>query len=351
VAALRVGVIGAGGVAAEHLHFLTARTDVEVLGVVDRSPATARWAAQRWGVADWFTDHHALLAARPDVVHVLTPPPTHAAIARDALDARAHVIAEKPLVPTRAELVALHEVAQAADRWLLEDQNYRWNDGVLWLSDVVGAGRLGEVRDVEVAMALPVRAGGVFADRHLPSPAHLLPGGALHDFLPHLAYLGLLFAPGLERAERITATWSNLGGDDGLWRADDLDATIVDGPVNLRLRFSSHTRPDRFEITVRGTEGDAAVDLFQPFERLRVTRRVGDQLTPLVNQAANGAGLLRQVGRNFGHKLTHRTPYHGMWRFLDLVYDRLHDGGDPPLSFEQIDASTTLVDRLVERAP
>ena len=60
---------------------------------------------------------------------------------------------------------------------------------------------------------------------------------------------------------------------------------------------------------------------------------------------------MRQAGRNFAHKLTRRTPYHGMWRFLDLVYDRLRDGGDPPLSFEQIDASTTLVERLVEQAP
>ena len=200
-------------------------------------------------------------------------------------------------------------------------------------------------------MALPIRAGGAFADAHLPSAAHQLPGGAIHDFLPHLAYLGLLYAPGLERAEHFRTEWSNLGGNDGLWRADDLDATIADGPINLRLRFSAQTRPDRFEITVRGTEGDATVDLFQPFECVRATRNVGEQLTPLVNQVANGTALVRQAGRNLAHKLTQRTPYHGMWRFIDLVYDRLRDGGAPPLSFDQIDASTTLVERLAEHAP
>jgi predicted dehydrogenase len=351
VVALRVGVVGAGGIAVEHLDFLAGRGGVEIVAVADRSPATARWAADRWGVAQWRTDHRALLELQPDVVHVLTPPPTHAEIARDALRAGAHVLAEKPLVPTRSELHELHDLAHSVDRWLLEDQNYRWNDGVLWLRDVVRSGRLGDVRDVEVAIALPIREGGAFADPHLPSPAHRLPGGVLHDFLPHLAYLGLEFAPGLEHAARIDAIWSNLGGDDGLWRADDLDATVVDGPVKLRLRFSSQTRPDRFELTVRGTEGDAAVDLFQPFERLRAPRPVGRQLTPLVNQAANGAAMVRQAGRNFGQKLTQHTPYHGMRRFLDLVYDRLRDGGEPPLSFEQIDASALLVERLVEQAP
>jgi predicted dehydrogenase len=351
VARLRVGIIGAGGIASEHLRVLTGRSDVEVVGIADLSAATARWTAERWGIGAWCTRHSELLAEQPDVVHVLTPPHTHPAVAGDVLEAGAHAIVEKPLAPTRGELAVLHGIAVTNERWLLEDQNYRWNDGVLWLRDLVDGGRLGEVRDVEVAIALPLRAGGAFADRNLPSPAHRLPGGALHDFLPHLAYLGLAFAPGLDRAGHLSAIWSNLGDDDGLWRADDLDATLVDGPVHLRLRVSAHTRPDRFEITVRGTEGDAAVDLFQPFERARIARSVGDQLTPLANQAANGAALLRQVGRNFGHKVTQHTPYHGMWRFLGLVYDRLHDGGDPPLSFEDLDASARLVDRLVETAP
>src|SRR4051812_48652431 len=102
---LRVGIVGAGAIAAEHLRVLVARPDVEVVGIVDRSAATARWAAQRWQVTDWFTDHRALLATDPDVVHVLTPPPTHAGIARDALEAGAHVIVEKPIVATRADLL------------------------------------------------------------------------------------------------------------------------------------------------------------------------------------------------------------------------------------------------------
>jgi predicted dehydrogenase len=347
----RVGVVGAGGIAPEHLRVLSARPDVLLVGIADRSPATARWAAEQWDAQGWVTDHTALLAQGIDVLHVLTPPESHAAIARDALEAGAHVLVEKPLVPTRTELTALHEVAERTGHWLLEDHNYRWNDGVQWLLGLVADGALGEVRDVEVAMALPIRAGGAFADHHLPSPAHRLPAGVLHDFLPHLAYLALLFAPGAQEASRLAAVWSNLGGEDGLWRADDLDALVVHGPVHVRLRFSSHTSPDRFAVTVRGTGGDATVDLFQPYERSRLARPVGAQLTPLVNQASNGLRLVRQTGRNFRDKIAQHTPYHGMHTFLGLVYDALRDGAPPPLSFAEIDACALLVDRLAAELP
>lgn len=351
MALTRAGVVGAGGIAPAHLDALARRDDVRLVGVADRSPATARWAAERWGAGTWHTDHAALLAAGVDVVHVLTPPETHLAIARDALEAGAHVVVEKPITPTRAELASLHEAAVAADRWLLEDQNYRWNDGVLWLQRLVADGSLGEVRDVEVAMAVPIRAGGTFADPHLPSSTHRLPAGVLHDFLPHLAYLALMFAPGAEEAKEVAAIWSNHGGDDGLWRADDLDAVVVHEDVHVRLRISAQTSPDRFAVTVRGTAGDATVDLFQPYERKRIGRPVGQQLTPLVNQAANGVALVRQAGRNVRQKVAQHTPLHGLQRFVGLVYDRLAEGGDPPVTYAEIDAAARLVERLADTAP
>ena len=134
----RVGIVGAGGIAAEHLQVLTARTDVEVLGIVDRSAATARWAAQRWQVAEWFTDHHAVAggaARRRPRPHAAPDPRRHRARRPRSRGPRRR--REAAGRRRRAELLELHELAETVDRWLLEDQNYRWNDGVLWLSHVV----------------------------------------------------------------------------------------------------------------------------------------------------------------------------------------------------------------------
>ncbi len=345
---VRVGVIGTGTITAEHLAFLTASPRTHVVAVADLSPASARYAADRWGADAWYTSHRELLAAaRPEVVHVLTPPTTHPSIVADCLRAGVHVICEKPLAPTGAELAALRDLADGAGLWLLEDQNYRWNDPVLALEDLVREGRIGEVRDVDVRMALRFRDGGAFADPHLRSSAHDLPAGPIHDVLTHLAYLGLLFVPGAADADRISAHWSNHGADDGMWRWDDLDATIVAGPCHLRLRFSASTRPEAFSIVVRGDLGEAETDIFQPFLTVRAPRSVGKELTPIVNHVVNGSKLAGAGARNLVQKLLQHSSYHGLHRFLEATYAALQAGGPPPLAYRDIEAAAVLVDRLV----
>ena len=345
---VRVGVVGTGTITAEHLAFLSASPRTQLVAVADLSPASASYAAGRWGAEASYTSHQALLSgARPEVVHVLTPPTTHPAIVADCLRAGTHVICEKPLAPTAAELATLRTLADARELWLLEDQNYRWNDPVLAMQSLVRDGRLGEVRDVDVRMALRIRDGGAFADPHLRSSAHDLPAGPIHDVLTHLAYLGLLFVPGAAEAERVSAHWSNHGADDGLWRWDDLDATIVDGPRHLRLRFSASTRPEAFSLVVRGDLGEAETDLFQPYLSVRAPRSVGKELTPVVNHVVNGSKLATAGARNLVQKLLQHSAYHGLHRFLEATYAALQEGGPPPLTPHDIEGPTVLIDRLV----
>jgi predicted dehydrogenase len=345
---VRVGVVGTGTITAEHLAFLSASPRTQVVAVADLSPASASYAAGRWGAEASYTSHQELLSgARPEVVHVLTPPTTHPAIVADCLRAGTHVICEKPLAPTAAELATLRTLADARELWLLEDQNYRWNDPVLAMQSLVRDGRLGEVRDVDVRMALRIRDGGAFADPHLRSSAHDLPAGPIHDVLTHLAYLGLLFVPGAAEAERVSAHWSNHGADDGMWRWDDLDATIVDGPRHLRLRFSASTRPEAFSLVVRGDLGEAETDLFQPYLSVRAPRSVGKELTPVVNHVVNGSKLATAGARNLVQKLLQHSAYHGLHRFLEATYAALQEGGPPPLTPHDIEGPTVLIDRLV----
>ena len=343
-----VGVIGTGAITKEHLAYLTTSPRTRLIAVADLSAAAARYTAERWGAPRWYTSHQALLGAGDvDVVHVLTPPTTHTRIATDALRAGAHVICEKPLAPTRDELAALHELAVAHGRWLLEDQNYRWNDPVLALQEVVSSGRLGAIRDVDVRLALRIRDGGAFADRHVRSAAHDLPAGPVHDLLPHMAYLALLFLPEAARPERASVHWSNQGGDDGMWRTDDLDATLIAGGAHLRLRFSATTRPEGFSLVVRGESGEAATDVFQPHLTVRTPRAVGKELTPIVDHVANGVRLARYGVRNLTQRLMQHSTYHGLHRFLDLTYEALQTGGEPPLSYRDMDDAARLVDLLL----
>ena len=114
---VRVGLIGCGKMGLQHLRAIKATPGAIVVGVAD--PAADREALQSLLPPDAriLSDARELLEdVRPDVVHIVTPPATHAALARQALVAGCHVYVEKPFTPTRAEAESVF--ALAAERGL-----------------------------------------------------------------------------------------------------------------------------------------------------------------------------------------------------------------------------------------
>ena len=77
----------------------------------DLKPERAEEAAQKYGTPDAkvFTNYKDLLAMEEiEVVHVLTPNSSHAAISIDALESGKHVM-RKPMAVTGAEAKAMYE--------------------------------------------------------------------------------------------------------------------------------------------------------------------------------------------------------------------------------------------------
>ncbi len=356
---LKAAVVGAGAISHQHLPFLQRSEWADLVGVCDLSPVSAEIAARKFGASGHFTDVATMLeATTPDIVHILTPPQSHGPLVSMALSAGAHVICEKPMSPTAEEAEKLMAEAAAAGRHLIENHNYRFNDEVLALHEVIAEGRIGAVREIDIRLALPIRdQGSRFADRNVINSIHSMPAGVLHDFVTHLSYLMLDLA-GVRRFERVLAAMSNHGGGD-LFTFDDLDALLISTddrspgpetdvvPVHGRIRFSCRTSPDLFSIVVRGEDGQAATDIFHPFLDVMVARPGGEQLTPIVNHLVNGASLARSGMRNFGRKLLQHTPYHGLERFLDQTYGAIATDRQPPVTANQVLDAARLVDQIV----
>jgi predicted dehydrogenase len=344
----RVAVIGAGKIAEEHLRFLSDHKGIDLAAICDLSDALGKYTAGRFSIGAAYDDYRKMLGElRPQVVHVLTPAHTHMKIVADCLEAGAHVIVEKPIAPTHGEFLQLWRIAERNNRRLIEDHNYRFNDQVLALEKMVAQKRVGTVQEVEVRLSLPIRSpGGRYADENLPHPSHKMPASVLHEFVTHLAYLALRFMPSFER---IRAAWSNLGGGS-MFKYDDLDALVIGGGVHARLRFSCHTGPDCFSMIVRGSRAWAETDLYHPFMRITEPRKVGQQLSPLANQISNGFDMIRSSIRGFRNKVLQRGPLHGLHRFLAKTYQSLERNTEPPVTFDDMDRASRLVDALLEPA-
>ena len=74
----RVGFVGTGAIAGVHLDAVTRFPGAVLVGVTDRDAARARGFAARARGVRVFPDLESMVAAGVDVVHVLTPPDTHA---------------------------------------------------------------------------------------------------------------------------------------------------------------------------------------------------------------------------------------------------------------------------------
>lgn len=341
---MKSAVIGTGEISAEHLGYLAKSRSVDLVGVCDLSPAAADYAAKTFGAQKAYTDYKLMLdEAKPDVVHVLTPPQTHVPLSTDCLDAGAHVICEKPITLGHGQFLSLWQHAQSKNKQLVEDHNYRFNRPVLHIEKLLADGVLGDVMEVDVRMALKIRDGGRFADRNLPNPAHKLPAGVIHDFITHLIYLVLRFFPD---PDKVSAAWTNHGNDD-LFKYDDLDAILIAGSKHARIRFSCRTSPDVFALTVRGTKAEVQTDLFHPFMRLMKPRTGGEKLSPVTNQLANGLQLVGSSFATLRNKLMQRSPYEGLHRFLARTYDALEHDTEPPVTFDDMDRTSRVIDQML----
>src|SRR5919108_4727049 len=114
---LRIAIVGCGKIADAHAEQIQRLNGCRIVGVCDREPLMARQLYERFAVERYFSDLDALLReTRPDVVHVTTPPESHADIARACLEAGCHVYVEKPFTLNEPDACAL--IALADDRGL-----------------------------------------------------------------------------------------------------------------------------------------------------------------------------------------------------------------------------------------
>ena len=331
---MRAALIGAGHIARQHLACLRELPGVEIAGVCDLSRAMAESAAERFGAPAWFTDARTMLeAVRPEVVHVTTPPTSHYPLAMAALDAGAHVILEKPATVTFDQLESLVGHAASKGRSLVEDYNYLYNDATRKILKLVDSGDFGEVTHVEVFLCLDILGeGSAFADPNAPHPCLSMPGGAIADFLTHLACLSHAF---VGPHTKVATSWSRRS--PGPLPSDELRALVVAERGTAMLGFSAHTQPDAFWLRVSGTKMQATADLFETRLSIRRSRGGPKPLRPLFNSLDESRAVRRSAFGTLRRKLDGGPgAYEGLWALLAGTYDALGSGKATPITPRQV---------------
>lgn len=129
----RIGVIGVGYLGKFHARKYSAMADVELVGVADNSPETARQVAADTGCQP-FADYRQLLE-KVEAVSVVVPTSLHHQVAGICLRAGVDVMLEKPMTVTVAEADELVALAAQGRRILQVGHLERFNPAVLAMEE------------------------------------------------------------------------------------------------------------------------------------------------------------------------------------------------------------------------
>jgi predicted dehydrogenase len=282
---LNVAVVGYGYWGPNLVRNVIERPELQLAGLCELDPMRARaFQVKAPGVMVW--DDLDTMLALPDIdaVIVATPPRTHHAIVRAALEAGKHVLVEKPLAKTSDEARDLITLAEMSGLTLMPGHTFIYSPPVNKVKELIHAGELGEVYFVTSSrMNLgKYQPDGVICDLAphdlsillylLDEPVVSVSASARSVYQPHVpevAFLTLTFASGTTANVQIS------------WLAPRKVREMVIVGSRRMVQYDDTAADESVRVFDRGME------LAEPsnFGEFQLSYRTGDIVVPRVEAA------------------------------------------------------------------
>src|ERR1051325_8104252 len=187
---LRIAIVGCGKIADSHASQIQRIKDCEIVGVCDREELMAKQLYERFRVGEYFNDPDELInRARPDVVHITTPPQTHFTLTRRFLEQGCHVYVEKPFTLNTAEARELIELAEQTGLKLTVGHDDQFRHVARRMRALIADGYLGGPPvHMESYYCYEMGDNSSYANAFLGDKQHWirkLPGQLLHNVISH----------------------------------------------------------------------------------------------------------------------------------------------------------------------
>src|ERR1051325_2009753 len=257
---LKVAIVGCGKIADAHASQIQRIKGCEIVGVCDMEPLMARQLYERFPVRWYFTDVADLLSkAKPDVVHITTPPQSHFDVARLCLESGAHVYVEKPFTINENEAKTLVALADEKGLKLTVGHDGQFSHVTRRMRALVQAGYLGGAPVYMESyycydLGEPGYAKALLGDKQ--HWVRRLPGKLLHNIISHgIARIAeFLTSDALEViAHGFTSSVLKRIGEDEI--VDELRVIVSEQErTTAYFTFSSQMRPALHQFRIYGAK-------------------------------------------------------------------------------------------------
>jgi len=333
-------IVGFGGMGSYHGQLIEQAEGIAVRGAYDPIEYRMELAGSR-GFRTYDSFEAVLSDEEVDVVLIATPNDVHKELAIQALQAGKHVICEKPVTVTGAELLEITEAAEKAQRLFTVHQNRRWDEDFLIIKDLMSQKKVGDVFHLESRVQ---GANGIPGDwRQLKAYG----GGMLLDWGVHLLDQLLLLTD--SKIESVHADLSYILGtevDDGFTTTikfkDGLTAVIEVGTTN-------YIKLPRWYV--KGTEGTAVIYDWDLSGEIVTRNREVAHVEPTPIQA--GKGLTKTMAPP-SEESTIRRPIEKVEDLSDGFYTNLvstlHGASQQAVPNHEVHRVLTLIETIFESA-
>jgi predicted dehydrogenase len=350
---LKVAIVGCGKIADAHVLQIQRIKGCQIVGVCDSEPLMARQLYERFPIKRYFSDLTELLSeTNPDVVHITTPPESHADIATQCLEYGCHVYVEKPFTLYESEAQRLIGLAKERGLKITVGHDYQFMGVARRMRDLVHSGFLGDGPvHMESYNSFEFGQSG-FAGALLKNKQYWerrLPGKLLHNNISHgiarIAEFLTSESPQVIAHGFTSPFLRNIGENEII---DELRVIICeDERTTAYFTFSSQMRPSLHQFRIFGTENGLILDQFQQtLIKLRGARYklFAEHFIPPVTTAKQylgnlGANLRAFLARDFHMKS-------GMKYLIEGFYRSIVEDAPLPISYREILLTARLMDTI-----
>jgi predicted dehydrogenase len=350
---VRVAIVGCGKIADAHASQIRRIPGAEIVAALDSEELMARQFCERFLVKNAFCDLDELLnKAKPDVVHITTPPASHFFLAKQCLEKGCHVYVEKPFTLYADEARQLIELAEQENRKLTVGHDAQFTHVARDLRSQVQNGYLGG-KPVHIESTYCYDLGdAVYAQTFLGNQSHWLrslPGKLLHNVISHGVARIAEYIEGDSPEIVVNGFTSPLLRDLGETEiVDELRVIVNDGNwLTAYFTFSSQMRPSINQFRIYGKKNGLFLDETQQILiRLRGEKfkSYGERFIPTIQFSSQ---YLTNFFRSLGLFL--KNDFHlesGKKYLIEAFYDSIEHKKPAPIPYREILLTSQIMDEI-----
>jgi len=353
---LKVAIVGCGKIADAHASHIQYLKGCEIVGVCDREPLMARQLYERFPVKRYFTGLAELLGeARPEVVHITTPPESHFDIARLCLEHGCHVYVEKPFTLDARQAERLVNMADAKGLKLTVGHHWQFSHVSRRMRALIETGYLGGP-PVHIESCFGYDLGSqTYARALLGDRQHWvrkLPGQLLQNIISHGIARIVEFLhtdhPEVIAYGFVSPLLKSVGEAEIV---DELRALIVEKErTTAYFTFSSQMKPVTHALRIYGPKNGLMLDQnHEILLRLRGTKlkSYADYFVPPAQFATQYLGNLLGNARRFCANDFHMDA--GMKYLFESFYRSIREGHPVPIPYREILLTAKIMDAIFDQ--